>query len=58
MHYGGETYKGEKTVIKLYTCEITTAASFRKEKHMVLREFRMRLDLLKKMAPELRMRRQ
>lgn len=38
-----------------YTCKITTAASSRKEKHMVLRELRMRgLDLLKKMAPELR----
>lgn len=37
------------------TCKITTAASSGKEKHMVLRELRMRrLDRLKKMAPELR----
>lgn len=39
----------------MYTCKITTAASSRKGKRMALRELRMRrLDLLKKMAPELR----
>lgn len=39
----------------MYTCKVTTAASSRKGKRMALRELRMRrLDLLKKMAPELR----
>lgn len=47
--------RGE-AVLKLQTCKVTTAVSSTKEKHTAVGEHTMRrFDLLKKMAPELRL---